>query len=247
MDTQATLSVAQILSLPASMGDATAWALALLGGYAFGSIPFGLVLARMGGYGDIRKIGSGNIGATNVLRTGNKPLALATLLLDAGKGAIAVWLTLWILPLIFGDDLAPRIVTSAAGVAGFGAILGHCYPIWLKFKGGKGVATAMGMLLIAPWWPVGIGAGLTWLAAAALFRISSLAALISMAAAPLIALLLGHPFLVLLTSALAALIFWRHRENISRLTKGTEPRIGDKKKKTEQTDAPSEDSPENSP
>lgn len=231
MDNTSALSLTELFALPAAPAQWMSWGCALLGGYLFGSIPFGLVLARMGGYGDIRKIGSGNIGATNVLRTGNKPLALATLLLDAGKGAIAVWLTLWLLPLALGVE--GSVILSAAAIGGLGAIIGHCYPIWLGFKGGKGVATAMGMLLIAPWWPVGIAAGLTWLVSAALFRISSLSALISIAAAPLYALLLGEVFLIPTTIALGLLIFWRHRENIDRLRRGEEPKIG-KKKKTEE-------------
>ncbi|RED50907.1 glycerol-3-phosphate 1-O-acyltransferase PlsY [Aestuariispira insulae] len=190
--------------------------LAIAIGYCLGSIPFGLVLARIGGYGDIRKIGSGNIGATNVLRTGNKPLALATLLLDSGKGAIAVFLC--------GYLLAPE----AAIPAGVAAVFGHNFPIWLKFKGGKGVATTLGTLL-AMAWPVGLGACATWLVVAALFRISSLAALVGLALAPAFAWYL-HQDLVMWASVILAILAWiRHHTNIKRLLSGNEPRIGKKK------------------
>ena len=191
--------------------------LGIIGGYLLGSIPFGLVLARMAGYGDIRKIGSGNIGATNVLRTGNKPLALLTLILDSSKGAIAV-----LLAATFAD-------THAMYGAGLGAVLGHCFPIWLKFKGGKGVATTLGAILALSW-PVGLSACLTWLATAAFFRMSSLAALVALAASPLFAYLYGLHGLVYLLSLIALIIFIRHHTNIRRLLAGTEPRIGDKKK-----------------
>lgn len=186
-------------------------------GYLFGSIPFGLVLAKMGGYGDIRKIGSGNIGATNVLRTGNKPLALATLLLDSGKGAIAVLIALFFLNF------------PAAMVAGFAALVGHCYPVWLKFKGGKGVATTLGTLLaLLP--PVGLITCLLWLFSAAAFRISSLAALIAVGLSPLVShFMYGDPNISGLCAAIAGLVFLKHRENIKRLFAGTEPKIGKKK------------------
>ena len=188
---------------------------ALVGGYLIGSIPFGLVVARLGGLGDIRKIGSGNIGATNVLRSGRKGLAAATLLLDGGKGAAAVLLAgMW------GPDMQLA--------AGLGALLGHLFPVWLRFMGGKGVATTLGVLLGLAW-PVGIAACATWLAVAALFRISSLAALLSLAAAPLYAWLLMHDLqLVQLAAMLAALVWARHHANIRRLLKGGEPRIGRK-------------------
>ncbi len=192
-----------------------------LGGYALGSVPFGLVLTRMAGLGDIRQIGSGNIGATNVLRTGRKGLALATLLLDGGKGAIAVGLA-WLLA---GHD--------AMLVAGFTAVLGHNFPVWLKFKGGKGVATTFGTLLAAAW-PVGIGACLVWLMVAKLFRISSLAALVALASSPCLALALSawgyaDPQTAMMAAGLAVLGFIRHHENIARLIRGQEPRIGQKK------------------
>ena len=200
------------------------YAAALLG-YLLGSIPFGLVLAWAGGYGDIRRIGSGNIGATNVLRTGNKPLALATMLLDTGKGAIAV-----LIGARFGPDMAV--------LAGGGAMLGHAFPVWLKFKGGKGVATALGTLLAAAW-PVGLAAGLTWLLMAVLSRYSSLSALVAAAMAPVYAYLLAQfpiagtywsdPQRTQLALFIAVLVVLRHHQNIRRLLKGEEPKIGGKK------------------
>lgn len=220
--------------MPDPLGDLSYtwpfWAAAVLG-YLLGSIPFGLVLCRLAGYGDIRKIGSGNIGATNVLRTGNKPLALATLILDSGKGAIAVLLAGW-----FGPDLAV--------LAGGGAMLGHTFPVWLKFRGGKGVATALGTLLaIAPL--VGLLACLTWLAAAATTRYASVASLASVVLAPAWAYLvaarpvyealadlgLGHRLLAdpqraELAILIAILVVLRHHANIRRLLKGQEPKIG---------------------
>ncbi len=192
-------------------------ALAAVGGYLLGSIPFGLVLTRMAGLGDIRQIGSGNIGATNVLRTGRKGLALATLLLDGGKGAIAVGLA-WAL-----------LGGHATLVAGFAAVLGHNFPVWLGFKGGKGVATTLGTLIAAAW-PVGLAACGTWLVVAALFRISSLSALVALAAAPVYAWFLVGPETAAMAAGLAALGFVRHQANILRLIKGQEPRIGAKKK-----------------
>ena len=199
----------------------------LLAGYLLGSVPFGLVLTRAAGLGDIRAIGSGNIGATNVLRTGNKALALATLVLDSGKGAIAVL----VLRAIWGPD--------AALVAGFGALLGHLFPVWLGFKGGKGVATALGTL-IAFSWPIGLAACATWALVAAIFRFSSLAALVAVAAAPLYAWYLpilwapgdklgGDLQLAGFAAAMAVLIWIKHKANIARLLAGTEPKIGRKK------------------
>jgi glycerol-3-phosphate acyltransferase PlsY len=182
-------------------------------GYLFGSIPFGLLLTRAAGLGDIRRIGSGNIGATNVLRTGNKALAAATLLLDGLKGAVVVLLALW-----FGGH-------DAAAWAGIGAVIGHAFPVWLGFKGGKAVATAYGVLLAAAW-PVGIAAGAVWLVVAGLTRISSLAALVSFALAPLFALALADSALVKLALAIAVLVFIRHHTNIRRLLAGSEARIG---------------------
>jgi len=196
-------------------------ALVAAGGYLLGSIPFGVILTRAGGAGDVRKIGSGNIGATNVLRTGRKDLAIATLLLDAGKGAAA----LLIARTVFDSEVA-------GAIAGGAAFLGHLFPVWLGFRGGKGVATFFGLLLAAAW-PLGLIAGATWLVVAALFRISSLAALVSSAASPLYALApiaaLGLPVpapITALAAAAAALIWVRHYQNIGRLLKGAEPRIG---------------------
>ena len=196
--------------------------LAALGGYLLGSIPFGLVVTRLAGLGDIRNIGSGNIGATNVLRTGRKDLALATLLLDAGKAAIAL--------------LAARALSQGSPdqlelglVAGAAAFIGHCFPVWLQFKGGKGVATYFGLLLFGmP--PLGLAIGVVWIAVAMIFRYSSLAALVSVTAAPLLALIGNYsaPELVFLL-VLAGLVYWRHAANIERLRAGAEPRIGAKK------------------
>jgi glycerol-3-phosphate acyltransferase PlsY len=190
-------------------------------GYLLGSIPFGVIITRLGGAGDVRAIGSGNIGATNVLRTGRKDLALATLLLDAGKGAVALLLARW----LFHSDLA-------GAVAGGAAFLGHLFPVWLRFKGGKGVATFYGLLLAAHW-PLGLLAGAIWLLVAFGLRYSSLAALVSAACAPVLAILplpaLGLPTstpIEALTLFTAVLIFIRHHENIARLLKGLEPRIG---------------------
>ncbi len=188
---------------------------AALLGYVLGSIPFGLLLTRLAGIGDIRTIGSGNIGATNVLRTGRKDLALATLLLDGGKGAAAV--------------LFARLVSEDLTViAGGAAILGHLFPAWLKFKGGKGVATTLGTLIAANWL-VGIGACLVWLLMAVVFRYSSLSALIAVASAPFLALWLGSVPQAWLAAFAAALVWIRHHENIRRLLKGEEPKIGKKK------------------
>ena len=199
--------------------------LTALGGYLLGSIPFGVVITRAAGAGDVRSIGSGNIGATNVLRTGRKDLALATLLLDAGKGAAALLIARW----LFDNDVA-------AVIAGGAAFLGHLFPVWLGFKGGKGVATFFG-LIIAAAWPLGLMAGATWLIVAFVLRYSSLAALVASAATPLYALLplaalgLPAPAPVLLLSVFTAVLIWiRHHENIGRLMKGTESRIGSKSK-----------------
>lgn len=192
------------------------YAAALAGGYLAGSIPFGLVLTRMAGLGDIRAIGSGNIGATNVLRTGNKALAAATLILDGGKGAIVVML----LMLLTGDALLPLL-------GGFGAIVGHNFPVWLKFKGGKGVATTLGVMLAAA--PlVGVLACLTWMVTAFLTRISSLSALIALALAPVYAFFLGFQLESFVFAALALLGWIRHSANIGRILRGQEPRIGKK-------------------
>lgn len=190
-------------------------ALTALAAYLVGSIPFGMVFARLFGLGDLRQIGSGNIGATNVLRTGNKFAALLTLIFDVGKGGIAVVIA----RLALGED--------AGQIAGFAAFLGHCFPIYLRFKGGKGVATWLGTLLGLAW-PVFLAAGATWLVTAALFRISSLAALVAAALTPLWAYLLGAPSMVVLLIALAVLIYIRHEANIRRILAGTESKIGKK-------------------
>lgn len=184
-------------------------------GYLLGSVPFGIVITRALGLGDLRKIGSGNIGATNVLRTGHKGAALATLLLDSGKGAIAVLLARWL-----GGE-------TAAVMAGAGALLGHCFPVWLGFRGGKGVATFLGTL-IALYWPLGLAACAIWLLVALVTRISSLSALVAVGTSPLVALLMGKGQIAAAALFMAALIFWRHKENISRLLAGTEPKIGRK-------------------
>lgn len=184
-------------------------------GYLLGSVPFGVLVTKLMGLGDLRKIGSGNIGATNVLRTGNKAAALATLLLDGGKGAVAVLIA----RCVAGED--------AAQVAGLAAFLGHLYPVWLGFKGGKGVATFLGTLLALAW-PVGAAACLTWFVTALISRISSLSALVAAALAAVWAGLLGHADMIWLTVLLATLVFWRHRENIERLLARTEPKIGKK-------------------
>jgi glycerol-3-phosphate acyltransferase PlsY len=197
---------------------------ALAGGYLLGSIPFGIIATKLGGAGDLRAIGSGNIGATNVLRTGRRDLALITLLGDGGKGAVAVLLA-W-LATRDGTVEQQALLTSLAAGAAF---LGHLFPVWLGFKGGKGVATFFGTLLAAAW-PVGIAAAATWLIVAFLFRISSLAALVAVALAPAVALLVGRPPAVaLLALFMALLVYVRHSENIRRLLKGEEPRIGAKK------------------
>lgn len=185
-------------------------------GYLLGSIPFGVVITRAMGLGDLRRIGSGNIGATNVLRTGNRSAALATLLLDGGKGAAAVVIA----RAVAGGD--------AAQLAGLAAFLGHLFPVWLGGRGGKGVATFLGILLALSF-PVGLAACATWAAAALVTRISSLSALVSAATAFLWAALLGHGEMVILIVTLATLVFWRHLPNIERLRAGTEPRIGGRK------------------
>ncbi|MBP6690324.1 MAG: glycerol-3-phosphate 1-O-acyltransferase PlsY [Hyphomonadaceae bacterium] len=204
--------------------------LAAVGGYLLGSVPFGLVITKAAGLGDIRSIGSGNIGATNVLRTGRKDLALATLLLDAGKAGIALLIARWL------SDGMPQqtLIELTAGTAAF---VGHCFPVWLKFKGGKGVATFFG-LLFAGYWPLALLAGVVWLAIATIFRYSSLAALAAVAITPIAAMVAGVPEHAAFTAAIAVLIFWLHRANIARLRAGTEPRIGDKKKDEEAPAAP---------
>ncbi len=192
--------------------------LAAMVGYLPGSIPFGLILTQLAGLGDIRNFGSGNVGATNVLRTGHKGLAAATLVLDSGKGALAVLAahSLW--------------GVEAGLMAGFWAVIGHNFPVWLRFKGGKGVATTLGVLLAASW-PVGGLVCLTWLAMAFLFRYSSLAALAALSASPIFTWFLASPSHTIMAAALAILALIRHRSNIQNLQKGKEPKIGEKKGK----------------
>ena len=185
--------------------------LSLVLSYLLGSIPFGVILTQLGGAGDLRTIGSGNIGATNVLRTGRKGLAAATLLLDMAKGAVAVLLVAHLFP---GNAL----------LAAAGAFIGHCYPVWLKFKGGKGVATLMG-IVVALHWPLGLVYAVVWLGLLAGLRISSVAGMAAALSAPFAAALFGRFDLVLLLLALALIVLWKHRENVDRLFSGTEPRL----------------------
>jgi glycerol-3-phosphate acyltransferase PlsY len=201
------------------MTQADAWLtvphlLVAVGGYLLGSIPFGLILSELAGYGDIRRTGSGNIGATNVLRTGNKALALATLVLDGGKGAVAAL-------------AATRWGEGASLIAATAAVFGHNFPVWLRFRGGKGVATTLGVLLALAW-PAGLLACGVWLATAAAFRFSSLAALAALASAPLLMLWLADAPRAIVAGLLALLGFARHRANIRRLLRGDEPKIGRK-------------------
>jgi acyl phosphate:glycerol-3-phosphate acyltransferase len=197
-----------MISLPLAL-------LALFIGYGLGSIPFGLLLTRAAGLGDVRAIGSGNIGATNVLRTGRKDIAAATLLLDALKGAAAVL-------------IMSRFSIAAGGLAGFAAFLGHIFPVWLKFKGGKGVATFLGCLFGFAW-PAGLAFVAIWLSTAFLSKYSSLSALVASALSPVVLWLLGLPGHADLLAVMAAILWVKHRENIARLRAGTEGRIGEKK------------------
>ena len=203
-------------------GSLLLWLLSIGGGYLLGAVPFGLVLTRLAGYGDIRKIGSGNIGATNVLRTGNRPLALTVLVLDAGKGGFAAGLAWW-------------LVGWEAGVfAGTAAFVGHLYPVWLGFRGGKGVATGLGTFAAVSW-PIFVGMALAWLATAAVTRRSSAGALGAFTALPLLTAVFGEraaasaiglPYwFVILGFLLAAVVWYKHRANVSRLIQGTEPAI----------------------
>lgn len=201
------------------MGDLATWTLtmpetigAIVVGYLIGTIPFGMILTRLAGLGDVRKIGSGNIGATNVLRTGNKGLAVATLVLDAGKGAAGAFAA----GLIGGEGLLVGAVFVAVG---------HMYPVWLGFKGGKGVAAGCGAAAMLVW-PTGLIAAVVWISVLLLFRISSLAALVSTAVAPLHAWYFAGPKVGVAVAIVCALIWFRHRQNIVRLLRGEEPRIG---------------------
>lgn len=186
----------------------------LAAAYLLGSVPFGLLLTRFYGAGDLRSIGSGNIGATNVLRTGRKGLAAATLLLDLAKGAAAVLLARALLP-------------GSEALAALAAVIGHCFPIWLRFNGGKGVATTMGVSL-GLGWPVGLAYAIVWLGMLAATRISSAGGLSAVVAAPIAALLLGYAAYAPVLAICALLVIWLHRANIGRLLAGTEPRIGGK-------------------
>jgi glycerol-3-phosphate acyltransferase PlsY len=202
--------------MPEITTDPTLLILTAVLAYLLGSIPFGIVITRAMGLGDLRQIGSGNIGATNVLRTGNKGAAAATLVLDAAKGGIAVLIARWLL----GED--------AAQLAGLSAFLGHLFPVWLGFKGGKGVATFLGTL-IALSWPVGLAACGTWLVAALVTRISSVAALTAAATSSLWLFWFGEGRMLLLVVLLTILVYIRHAENLKRIKAGTEPKIGQKK------------------
>jgi acyl phosphate:glycerol-3-phosphate acyltransferase len=201
-------------------GLLSAYGFPILAGYVLGAIPFGLILTRVAGLGDIRSIGSGNIGATNVLRTGHKGLAIATLTLDALKGTLAV---------LIGGLIGTHFgVAGGAGVlAGFAAFLGHIFPVWLGFKGGKGVATYIGVIAGA-FWPGALIFCAIWLLAAIVTRYSSLSALLASAASPIAIFQLDHTPAAILSAAMSVLLFWKHRANIGRLLSGEEPRIGGK-------------------
>jgi len=185
-------------------------------GYALGSVPFGLIITRLAGAGDLRAIGSGNIGATNVLRTGRKGLAATTLLLDLLKGLAAVL-------------IAANVWPEWTGLAALGAFLGHCFPVWLKFRGGKGVATTAGIAFGLAW-PVGLAYAVTWIGLLATVKISSVAGMTAAVVAPLVALALGQEEAALVLAAIAAVVLFQHRSNIARLRAGTEPKIGGGKK-----------------
>jgi glycerol-3-phosphate acyltransferase PlsY len=188
--------------------------LGLFVGYLLGSIPFGLLLTKAAGMGDIREVGSGNIGATNVLRTGSKGLAVATLILDALKGAAAVVLAKWLWP-------------DAVNFAAAGAIIGHLYPVWLRFKGGKGVATFLGVLALL-FWQAAIVYAVVWVGLLLVLRISSVAGMAAAASAPVTAAIVGNRTIFPMLLGFALLVIWKHRENIQRLAKGQEPRLGRK-------------------
>ena len=198
-------------------GFSMTFLLVVIGSYLLGSIPFGLVLTRLAGLGDIRSIGSGSIGATNVLRSGRKGLAAATLILDGGKGWLAVY--------VVGRDWGFVEGLDAGLFAGFATVIGHNFPIWLKFRGGKGVATTLGVLL-GVYFPAGVAACIVWLITATVFRYSSLASLVALAAAPVYAFWAGAYPVMITASALAVLSIIRHRTNIEKLMRGEESKIG---------------------
>ncbi len=206
--------------------------LCALGGYLLGSIPFGLVLTRLAGYGDIRKIGSGNIGATNVLRTGRKDLALLTVVLDASKAALAAWIAFKLVPtremFFFGNPTTANILGEL--IAGTCGILGHNFPVWLKFKGGKGVASTFGFILVTNWQVALLALG-TWLIFAVITRYSSLSAIMAAVLTPFYAFFMVSPVYSIFYSALALLVIFRHHANIERLLKGTESKISFSKSK----------------
>ncbi len=190
------------------------WVFAIAAGYLLGSIPFGLILTRAFGAGDVRNIGSGSIGATNVLRTGRKGLAAATVLLDLGKGVAAVL-------------IAQQLFPGAEGAAGVAAVLGHCFPVWLGFRGGKGFATAAGVCLALAW-PVFLVCGAIWAVVAFTSRISSLSSLVAVSAAPVAAWFMGYPQAALSLAAIALIVIVKHHANIRRLMQGKEPKVGSK-------------------
>lgn len=213
------------------MSIATIFILSALGGYLLGSIPFGLVLTRICGLGDIRKIGSGNIGATNVLRTGRKDLALLTILLDASKAGVAAYIACRLSPVEYFNFLGFISTTNTVAglIAGLCGVLGHCFPIWLKFKGGKGTASAFGFIL-ATYWPLAIFAFLVWITSAIITKYSSLSALLAAASIPFFALIFSDAVHTIFYTALALLVITLHHTNISRLIHGTESKISFKKK-----------------
>ena len=226
---EATFSTAMPAAVVDSYGDMM-FLITLPLAYLIGSIPFGLLIAKLYGYGDIRQKGSGNIGATNVLRTGGKKLAAITLFFDAFKGALPIIIYFTVLPSLFGQFYSKNVAYHT--VIGLTAILGHCFPIWLKFKGGKGVATTLGALLAAvPY--AGLAACATWLLMAFTFKYSSLSALIAVAVAPVVTYFAygAHPAVI--CAVIALLVWGRHHANIKRLLKGEEPKIGSKKKNKE--------------
>jgi len=192
--------------------------------FAFGSIPFGLLLTRAAGLGDIRSIGSGSIGATNVLRTGNKKLAAATVLLDAAKGALPVVIA----GMIYALDGTGQERALAQGVAAVAAVAGHCWTPWLRFKGGKGIATAAGVLLALAW-PAMLACAAIWAATLSLTRISSVSSMTTVVLSPAVAWLMGYPQVIWPLVAIAVVVLIQHRANIGRLMRGEEPRVGQKK------------------
>ena len=209
------MSVAQPFRFATNRNMTREMLFALALGYLLGSIPFGLLLTRLAGKGDIREIGSGNIGATNVLRTGSRSLAALTLILDCLKATAAILLA----KRLFGD--------ASAASAATGAMVGHLYPVWLKFRGGKGAATLLGVLIGLPFWAAAVVYAAVWILLLLTFRISSVAGMAAAISAPIMAAILDSSYFPMLLG-FAVLVLWKHRENIARLTKGTEPRIGSK-------------------